>query len=239
MQLLFWVVTNSSAIKQLFSRTNLISKPGQWINLPFFAIPSFACWCLCCSSWSQVARTTPRPRFKPGWMTSPFCLGFLYDPGISHFPQQTSASSRGEQISPAPSAAASLPRVPAATPGQTHPKKGSDSRHGIYDFSLCFKASFDFTHGGQPCLRCCHTARGKWAATGRTARSARCPLAAGCRTQAPFSPPRRRRDHQNSDRSAEPSEVKTRKNGRIRKINAVFPSRGKYGGEMRCQTANE
>ncbi|KAG5847553.1 hypothetical protein ANANG_G00127370, partial [Anguilla anguilla] len=27
---------------------------------------------------------------KPGWMTSLFRLGFLYDPGISHFPHQTS-----------------------------------------------------------------------------------------------------------------------------------------------------
>uniref|UniRef100_A0A3B3E120 Calcium/calmodulin-dependent protein kinase II inhibitor 2 n=1 Tax=Oryzias melastigma TaxID=30732 RepID=A0A3B3E120_ORYME len=32
-------------------------------------------------------------------MTSPFRLGFLYDPGISHFPRQTSASSTGERIS--------------------------------------------------------------------------------------------------------------------------------------------
>lgn len=67
---------------------------------------------------------------------------------------------------------------------------------------------------GQPslfvpqCPRCCHTTRGKWAATGRTARSARCPLAADCRTQAPFSLRRRRKDPQSSDRSAEPSEVK-------------------------------
>ncbi|XP_049889596.1 calcium/calmodulin-dependent protein kinase II inhibitor 1a [Epinephelus moara] len=33
-------------------------------------------------------------------MTSPFCLGFLYDPGISHFPHQTSASNTGEHSSP-------------------------------------------------------------------------------------------------------------------------------------------
>ncbi|XP_076001107.1 calcium/calmodulin-dependent protein kinase II inhibitor 1a [Genypterus blacodes] len=32
-------------------------------------------------------------------MTSPFCLGFLYDPGISHFPHQTSASNTGEHSS--------------------------------------------------------------------------------------------------------------------------------------------
>lgn len=89
---------------------------------------------------------------------------------------------------------------------------------------FCFKSSFYSTHGRQPCLRCCHTARGKWAATGRTARSARCPLAAGCRTQAPFSPRRRPRDHQSLDRSAEPSEVKNRKNGRIRNITAIFTS---------------
>ncbi len=57
------------------------------------------------------------------------------------------------------------------------------------------------------CPRCCHTTRGKWAATGRTARSVRCPLAADCRTQAPFSPRRRRKDPQSLDRSAEPSEV--------------------------------
>lgn len=81
------------------------------------AVPSPACWCHCCSSRTRIARTTPRPRFKPGWMTSPFCLGFLYDPGISHFPQQTSASSRGEHSSPAPSTAASLSREPVATPG--------------------------------------------------------------------------------------------------------------------------
>lgn len=44
--------------------------------------------------------TQPHSRsFKPGWMTSPFCLGFLYDPGISHFPRQTSASNTGEHIS--------------------------------------------------------------------------------------------------------------------------------------------
>lgn len=59
------------------------------------------------------------------------------------------------------------------------------------------------------CLRCCHTTRGKWAATGRTARSARCPLAADCRTQAPFSQRRRQKDPQSSGRSAEPKEVKT------------------------------
>lgn len=115
-------------------------------------------------------------------------------------------------------------------PRTQHPHliKGSDSRHRIYicaqHDSFCFKSSFYSTHGGQPCLRCCHTARGKWVATGQTARSARCPLAAGCRTQAPFSPRRRPRDHQSLDRSAEPSEVKTRKNGRIRNINASFTS---------------
>lgn len=42
---------------------------------------------------------------------------------------------------------------------------------------------------------------------GRTARSARCPLAADCRTQAPFSALRRRKDPQSLDRSEEPSEV--------------------------------
>lgn len=114
--LLFWVVKNRSVIKQLLSRTNLISKRAHWWRL-CLAVPSPACWCPCCSSWFLVACTTPRPRFKPGWMSSPFCLGFLYDPGISHFPQQTSASSRGEHRSLAPSAAASLPREPAATPG--------------------------------------------------------------------------------------------------------------------------
>ena len=57
------------------------------------------------------------------------------------------------------------------------------------------------------CPRCCHTTRGKWAATGRTARSVRCPLAADCRTQAPFSLRRRRKDPQSLDRSAEPNEV--------------------------------
>lgn len=136
------------------------------------------------------------------------------------------------------SAAASLPRVPAATPGlgKRAPEEGlRQPTRDLRLLSLLQKPSFDSTHGGQPCLRCCHTARGKWAATGRTARSARCPLAAGCRTQAPFSPPRRGRDHQSWDRSAEPSEVKkkkkTRKNGRIRKMHAIFPSRGgKWGG---------
>lgn len=65
-------------------------------------------------------------------------------------------------------------------------------------------------YAGDPspqCPKCCHITRGKWAATGRTARSARCPLAADCRTQAPFSPGRKRRDLQSLDRSAEPSEV--------------------------------
>ncbi|MEQ2181793.1 hypothetical protein GOODEAATRI_015191 [Goodea atripinnis] len=33
-------------------------------------------------------------------MTSPLCLGFLYDPGISHIPRQTSASSTTERSSP-------------------------------------------------------------------------------------------------------------------------------------------
>lgn len=235
----FWKIgapLNNFSPEQILSPS--LHADGLWIP----AVPSPACWCPCCSFWSQVARTTARPRFKPGWMTSPFCLGFLYDPGISHFPQQTSASSRGEHSSPAPSARSNT------RTRHTHLEKGSDSRHRIYsgaerDCSLCFKPSFDSTHGGQPCLRCCHTARGKWAATGRTARSARCPLAAGCRTQAPFSPPRRRRDHQSSDRSAEPSEVKTRKDGRIRNINAIFTStyekKQNKNNTLRCQAANE
>lgn len=37
--------------------------------------------------------------FTPERMTSPLCLGFLYDPGVSHFPRQTSASSTSERIS--------------------------------------------------------------------------------------------------------------------------------------------
>lgn len=37
-----------------------------------------------------------RAHFKPGWMTSPLRPGFLYDPGISHFPHQTSAGNAGE-----------------------------------------------------------------------------------------------------------------------------------------------
>lgn len=119
------------------------------------------------------------------------------------------------------------PESPQQHPDQTHaPEEGlRQPTQDLYsDFSLCFKPNFDSTHGGQPCLRCCHTARAKWAATGRTARSARCPLAAGCRTQAPFSPPRRRRDHQSLDRSAEPSEVKTRKNGRTTTLMRYSPS---------------
>lgn len=103
-------------------------------NVP--AVPSPVCWCHCCSSRTRIACTTPRPRFKPGWMTSPFCLGFLYDPGISHFPQQTSASSRGEHSSPAPSTAASLSREPVATPG-SNPALHQGLRQPTQDLHLC------------------------------------------------------------------------------------------------------
>lgn len=62
------------------------------------AVPSLAYWCHSCTS-KCVARTKTRPRFNPGWMTSPLCLGFLYDPGISRFPHQTSASNTSENTS--------------------------------------------------------------------------------------------------------------------------------------------
>lgn len=48
---------------------------------------------------SSFALARTRAHFKPGWMTSPLRLGFLYDPGISRFPHQTSAGSAGEHIS--------------------------------------------------------------------------------------------------------------------------------------------
>lgn len=49
--------------------------------------------------YTQTHTHTHTVLFKPGWMTSSLSLGFLYDPGISHFPQQTPSSSSEENIS--------------------------------------------------------------------------------------------------------------------------------------------
>ncbi|TDH05503.1 hypothetical protein EPR50_G00123060 [Perca flavescens] len=51
-------------------------------------------------------------------MTSPFCLGFLYDPGISHFPHQTSASNTGEHNT----LCLSLAHTPSFPAAATHPE---------------------------------------------------------------------------------------------------------------------
>lgn len=186
-------------------------------------------------------------------MTSPFCLGFLYDPGISHFPRQTSASNTGEHISLSFSHAhtdthtqsRSVPLLPLQQHPETteRPQQHPDLTHRLPSstqtedrsrkrrsqtelywhhrgrISTTFFAWFKNKRTSRSwwpfftvvprCLRCCHTTRGKWADTGRTARSARCPLAADCRTQAPFSQRRRQKDPQSSGRSAEPKEVKT------------------------------
>ena len=70
----------------------------------------------------------PHHTHKPGWMTSPSSLGFLYDPGISHLPRQTSASNTGEhnslcltRASPVP-AAASHTQTPATPAGPSAPR---------------------------------------------------------------------------------------------------------------------
>jgi len=60
---------------------------------------------------------------KPGWMTSPFCLGFLYDPGISHFPHQTPASSTGEHTSPSLTHTPPLPAAAAHPVTPTRPQQ--------------------------------------------------------------------------------------------------------------------
>lgn len=189
-------------------------------------------------------------------MTSPLRLGFLYDPGISRFPHQTSAGSTGERIALSLpltlylSPRASLSRhsciarsrhaaaarrqqansigplahggkSPTDRPNETNATRlerrlsneeilrlSTDTRSDLRVFSTRF-AALDKARPS-PCPRCCHTTRARWAATARTARSARCPLAADCRTRAPFSPRRRRRDPRSWDRSAEPREVNTR-----------------------------
>lgn len=228
--LLFWVLKNRSAIKQLLSRANLITKParGWTVN----SCSSFSCLLVSLLPLPVPSRTHgSAPALQTRMDDFTVLPGFPLWPRDLPLPSaDISQQQRRTQLSGSLRSCTTAQRARSNTRTRhTHLEKGSDSRHRIYsgaerDFSLCFKPSFDSTHGGQPCLRCCHTARGKWAATGRTARSARCPLAAGCRTQAPFSPPRRRRDHQSWDRSAEPSEVKTRKDGRIRNINAIFTS---------------
>lgn len=70
------------------------------------AISFLACRCHSCSlsllnTTTRYLNTSTRTlsRFNPGWMTSPLFLGFLYDPGISHIPRQTSASSTTERSS--------------------------------------------------------------------------------------------------------------------------------------------
>ncbi|KAJ8011582.1 hypothetical protein DPEC_G00059750 [Dallia pectoralis] len=49
-------------------------------------------------------------------MTSPFRLGFLYDPGISHFPHQTSSCNTCEQTVPPPLSFRPATQQPSATP---------------------------------------------------------------------------------------------------------------------------
>lgn len=164
---------------------------------------------------------------NPGWMTSPFWLGFLYDPGISHFPQQTSASHRdGHSSCSQPIHRESQQHQDLLPTALVHLRCKEDSlvraSRGIY-FVIKFNKEDDLSSFAlvlttpvikpqffivPQCLRCCHTTKAKWAATEQTARSAKCPLAADCRTQAPFSLRRKRRDPQSSARLVEPREVK-------------------------------
>lgn len=48
------------------------------------------------------ARVHTHIHTKPGWMTSLFRLGFLYDPGISQLSPQTSVNNEGRHTAPLP-----------------------------------------------------------------------------------------------------------------------------------------